>query len=95
MFPFPPRGDTAAARPVEPLFSICTVSGELPFNLLVEALGMRREGSQIRLNTRPVGEKVRITADTLEPKLDGRLQPLTQETEKTHLTVRWTPQAVT
>lgn len=32
-----------------------------------------------------------ITADTLRFELDGRLQPLVQETGKTHLSVRWEP----
>lgn len=30
-----------------------------------------------------------ITADTLKFELDGRLQPLVEETGKTHLSVRW------
>jgi hypothetical protein len=34
-----------------------------------------------------------ITADTLKSELDGRLQPLSQETGKTHLSVRWEPGA--
>lgn len=34
-----------------------------------------------------------ITADTLKFELDGRLQPLIEETGKTHLSVRWEPGA--
>ena len=34
-----------------------------------------------------------ITADTLKFELDGRMQPLLQETGKTHLSVRWEPGA--
>jgi len=34
-----------------------------------------------------------ITADTLKYELGGRLQPLIEETGKTHLSVRWEPGA--
>lgn len=34
-----------------------------------------------------------ITVETLRFELDGRLQPLAQETGKTHISVRWEPGA--
>jgi hypothetical protein len=67
---------------------MCPVLGELPFNLLVEAFGMRRERSRTRLNTGPVGEQwfTGITVNGVSsqdygrhPKAEARWPPSTPD----------------